>query len=460
MMRVTNMARKLGRSLRNALRIDLRRIFAAGAAGAAIIAPLKKSFDFERLRVQFGILLGSLSEGEKRFAKIRDMSAVTPFQIEELAHASKQLEIMGLRGEENIKFLNLVGDAAAAMNPEMIQQVAFWMGRLNVEAQNQAVGRSTLRMLQLGVVSAATKMRLEEMATSGATLGEMLSVVETELRRFEGGMNILSKTGWGLFSTMRDVWNIVLADFGDAMSQDAKGAMEALITTMREMWRDGIIKKWAEAASNAVMILAGTIIHAVKGVKEAQEALGKLGKVITTSLVGGIFKALVKIAKIIGPILGNGIKAAFLDAMAEIFPAMRSKAEQSRAEFKRQLGFIESKIGVDDKGFIDRLNEVFEEFEQFRLEFPKVELPQLPEAPIPQEVIDKPEVDKNVSELQKIGANIIRGQLDPNKGGKFERIGMTVEQKKLSLYEQMVKRAEEQLAVQKQIRDQKNVGRF
>ena len=414
--------RGISKAIRLVRTAIVRGLFFGGTVGFALGKTLQKSFNFERIRVQFGILLQDMKAGKERFDEIKEMSAVTPFQIEDLAMASKQLEIMGFHGRENIKMLNLVGDAAAAMNPDLLQQVAFWMGRLNVEAKNNAVGRSTLRLLQLGVISAEAKIRMEKLANSGAEVGDVLAVAEAELMRFSGGMDLLSRTGWGLFSTMKDNWTITLATFGNAIAENAKGAMVELINTMRELRTNGTLDRWAEKVNTAISSVAGTIKAAIGGDASARTLLVDTafltGKLIGNAIHLGIIKAMEAVPKTIFTAISNSLKRNYNNMVDLAGGSDLLKFEVPDWPFA--------------KGTKKEIDDIRRRWKEFELELESKPVGSLPGAPQPPSptTLEDPTQKGMVSSLRKIGARDLSSAAD--RGAKTDEKILDINRRQLN----------------------------
>ena len=275
--------KRFGRSVCNAgntFRTVFRRmrssLIALGVAAAALAITLKKSFEFEKYRTQFKVLLGSMEAAQKRMKELSDFSARTPFQIADIAKASKVLEVLtdGLMG--GTESLRVIGDAASFTGAEF-DELAMWVGRAySGIASGRPVGRAAQRLQQLGILSGEARNQLEELQKANAPLIEQWAVIENALDRFSGGMAELSKTGEGLFSTLKDNWTLALVDFGDSFLDVAKGGLQTLIDKIRELRSQGIITEWADktvSALDRIVKIATSVTDWFGKIKTATEDL-------------------------------------------------------------------------------------------------------------------------------------------------------------------------------------------
>ena len=256
--------------LRNAFR---KLTMVAGAALAGLAYTIKKSFDFETLEVQFEVLLGSVEKAKDRMKDLAEFSARTPFQIQDIAAASKQLEVLTRGAMGTAESMKLMGDAAAVMDVPL-QELALHIGRVYAGLKSGApVGRATRRMMQMGVITNDTKQKLDKFALSAKNFDKGWIVLTKDMERYRGGMVKMSKTGNGLMSTLRDNWVLAIKDFGDQFKILAKDDIAKLIVKIQELRKSGKIKEWA--------------METLEWVKKIQNAIKPLTKMIAALFEGG-----------------------------------------------------------------------------------------------------------------------------------------------------------------------------
>lgn len=119
----------------------------------AVWSAVKEAFKFETLTIQFSVLMGSLTKAKDRMKELADFAAATPFAMEEVVNASRQLHVFsdGALGASNS--LRLVGDAAAAVG-QNIQEVSFWVGRAySMIKGGQPFGEAAMRLQEMGIIT-------------------------------------------------------------------------------------------------------------------------------------------------------------------------------------------------------------------------------------------------------------------------------------------------------------------
>jgi hypothetical protein len=218
--------------------------------GAAITGfALKKAAEFETVQVQLAVLTGSSKKAAEQMRELEEFSARTPFQFKEIADAAKNFELMGgavLNTMENLRFF---GDAAAfAKEGFNFADVALWVGRLHSELErgSRAIGKVTLGLMRAGVLSGQARGEMERLAKAGAAADKIWKVMTDDMSRFSGGMERLSKTLNGLYSTLKD--NVILAfkALGDELKPIAKFWMDLVIKKLQKLRDDGSLTQWSK----------------------------------------------------------------------------------------------------------------------------------------------------------------------------------------------------------------------
>lgn len=200
----------------------------AGGIGAVTKA-INNAAEFEQIETSFITLLGSVEAAQQRIDELSKFAAATPFEMPEIARASRTLETLTRGALATGKGLELVGDVASAVN-RPFDEVATTIGRLYDGLQSgRPVGEAMMRLQELGVISGDTRNELEALQKSGADSAQVWAVAEKALGRFSGNMERQSKTWNGLLSTLNDNVNLAFAAVGAPVIDALKPALEALI---------------------------------------------------------------------------------------------------------------------------------------------------------------------------------------------------------------------------------------
>jgi len=191
--------------------------------GAAGVMALKSTANFETLQMQMEVLTGSAEKGKEVFDKLVKLGAETPFELKDLAKANNTLMGYGQTAEQAFHQIQLIGDISAVSGGDL-QGITVAFGQ--AAASGRLMGQDLLQLVNNGVpiidMLAKTmkkpKEAIKEMVSQGAvTFPVLLKAFEDATGkggRFEGGMEKLSKTLGGLYSTLKDNLNIGLAEFG------------------------------------------------------------------------------------------------------------------------------------------------------------------------------------------------------------------------------------------------------
>ncbi len=275
---------------------------AIGAGAKAVWSAVKEAFKFETLTIQFSVLMGSMSKAKERMKEMADFAASTPFSMEEVVTASRQLYVFsdGALGASNS--LRLVGDAAAAVG-QNIQEVSFWVGRAySMIKGGQPFGEAAMRLQEMGIITPEVRTKMEDLQAAGAANIKVWEVLSDRLLQFKGGMAQLSQTGDGLVSTLKDTWTESIRTFGQSFMEVSKTAIGGLIEWLGKLNSDGTIKEWAEKTLEVLYQVAG----AAKAVSSGGGMRAEAWEAVTDVIVGGLELGAVTLGDAIKSAIKNG----------------------------------------------------------------------------------------------------------------------------------------------------------
>jgi len=327
--------------------------------GTAIAKSLGPSMEMEKLQVQFKVLLGSTGEAKKRMEELAKFSDTTPFELSEVAKASKTLETLTRGALSTGKGLTLVGDAAAASGVPF-DELSVHIGRLYDGLDSgRPVGESLSRLQELGLISGETRGEIEKLQKEGKKGPEVWGVAEKALGQYSGMMAEQANTMEGLASTMQDSLSGVLREFGNALLPDAKTATKELTETLNDL----------KPAAEVVGFVVGSVVKlfnvALIGLKAfatvaIPAALGGLGLALTKALqtcigwaqkVNSIFGSLLPASMSKG--LTDGLQSAseWADGMSSYFGTVVDEAGKTGEGLTDKLvGIYQTPDEVDDSG--------------------------------------------------------------------------------------------------------------
>ena len=212
----------------------------AAVGGMALLgAGIRNAGIAEQGEIQFKTLLGSTEAAKERMAELADFANNTPFANDQVVSMSKTLQAMTSGALASGDGLKLVGDTAAALNPDELQRFSLHIGRMYSQIQNgSAFGESLKELQELGAISGPVANQLKEISAAGKINADTWKIVEKELKNYEGSMADLAGSQMGSLSTLVGVWNNVLGTTFRPLS-DALTPIMADLTAGLEAMRPG-----------------------------------------------------------------------------------------------------------------------------------------------------------------------------------------------------------------------------
>lgn len=229
---VQRQAKTLPKSIQSAVPASLalgRNVAKIGAVAGIALSGLaawgvKLAAQWEQTQIAFTTLLGSADAANKFLGQLVEFAARTPFNLTNIAQASRQLLAYGFAAEQVLPTLSAIGDAVAALggDADEIQRAVLAIGQM--QAKGKAAGEEMRQLTELGIpawemlaesigVSVPEAMKLVEKRAIDASTG-IAAMLEGINRRFAGAMEVQSKTLLGRLSTLRDNVEIILRGLG------------------------------------------------------------------------------------------------------------------------------------------------------------------------------------------------------------------------------------------------------
>lgn len=206
-----------------------------GLAGVAV----KAAADLETMRTQFVSLTGGAEQAGRTVNQLNEFAAQTPFEIEGIAAAAKQLLASGTdvgRLNNQLKFL---GDIAAVSGSSIDEIAAIFAkvqakGKVELESLNQLAERGVPVFRALSEATGLLPSELGAGAVSVEQFTQVLAGMSEEGGFAFNAMQNLSQTAAGKFSTAMDALKMAAASLGEVLLPIATAIIER-------------ITEWAEA---------------------------------------------------------------------------------------------------------------------------------------------------------------------------------------------------------------------
>ncbi|MFN3341904.1 MAG: tape measure protein [Flavobacteriales bacterium] len=181
--------------------------------------------EFQQLEVAFQTMLGSKAASDKLLRDITEFAATTPFELTDVAAATKQLLAFGIAADDIPKTLKELGDVSAGIGAPL-GEIAYLFG--TIKTQGVALTQDVRQFAQRGIpvyeeLAKVLNVSVEEVGnliTAGKVgFPEIQKVFENltaEGSKFGGLMEAQSKTLVGQISNLRDAFDKMLNEIGQS----------------------------------------------------------------------------------------------------------------------------------------------------------------------------------------------------------------------------------------------------
>ena len=332
---------------------------------------VKQAANFEKLQTTLNVLTGSAEEGARAFERLVQFSAKTPFQLADLTKVNNTLMGFGLTTDEAFDSLSMLGDVAGIVGGDL-QSIAIAFGQAAAEGRvmtrdlrqfiNNGVPILQVLSEEMGVAEGA----IMDMASEGKITFELLDRAfknaTAEGGKFEGGMETLSKTLNGLFSTLKDNVNIALAELGQEIA-DALNLQEGipalsrkigdLITSFKNLDDDTqkfiINASLIAAAIPPITMALGILISSIGTISTAVMALNPL--ISGLIFVLGTLSTTFLTARASGISFGQTLKNLFKSrGSGGLFAALQAQSLAAKLQLDELKKSMEGVMGPLQKG--------------------------------------------------------------------------------------------------------------
>jgi tape measure domain-containing protein len=247
---------------------------------------------------------GSLESANNLIGDIRKFAASTPFQLNDLIGASKQLLAFGVSADQVTNRLFVLGNLAAASGAN-IGDLALIFGK--IKSQGKVMGETLNQLAERGVpiISAlADHFKVPEEA-----IREMVSKGKVSFNDFEAAMNSLGGEGGkfgNLMSEQADTLSGKWSTFKDKVNDLAINIGQALLPIMTELLNLGFVMvEWVQGLDMQTVKLTASILAGVAAFALVIKWGGKLVKVIRTAIT--IYRSLASAQAVALAFSGVGI---------------------------------------------------------------------------------------------------------------------------------------------------------
>lgn len=306
--------------------------------------------EYQQLEVAFETMLGSKSKADALMGQLIDTAAKTPFEMSEVAEASKMLLAYGMEGDKVNETLIRLGDIAAGLSMPL-KDLAFLygttmvQGRLYTQDLNQFLGRgiplADELAKQFGKNKSEVKKLVEEGKIGFPEVQKAIEALTGEGSKFGGLMDKQSKTIKGQLSNIEDAWEQMMNEIGKSQEGHISGVLD-ITGKLIENWRTvgkvilsvvaiyGSYKAATMVAAVATRIAAAASesmayqqkLAAMQGIALSE---AQAGVAAASSMATGAFNAL-KVAFSTNPF---GLIITAITTVITLFVAIRSEIDET-----------------------------------------------------------------------------------------------------------------------------------
>lgn len=232
---------------------------AAFTVGSALTArtAIKSYGEFERAQIGLTSMLKSSEKANALLKDIQDFAVVSPFNVQNLIDASKQMTAFGFQTGEIIPMMRDIGDAAAALGTgdEGIQRMVRAMGQIRVKGRVMA--EELLQLTEIGVsgpkfiaehLGITTEEALKRVNKGQIDAATGLAALRKGMQKYFGGsIKAQENTLFGLWANLKDQFEIAARLLFTPLADDTRGLLKGAIDSLEK------VKKWAETDWPAIV---------------------------------------------------------------------------------------------------------------------------------------------------------------------------------------------------------------
>lgn len=246
--------------------------FIGVAGGLALVKKglgsiLSTGAEFEQLNIQFEALMGSVAEGEKAFAWVKQFAMDTPLELEQVAQSFASLKAFGIDPMNGT--LQALTDEAAKLGGgyETLRGISLAVGQ--AWAKQKLQGEEILQLVERGVpvwdllakVTGKNTKELQKLSAAGELGRDVIAKLVAAMgESAQGAATKQMETLNGQISNLKDSYQQFLNTIATSGVLDYfKGKLESLNQTISEMSADGRLQEYAQTISDAITQAADAV---------------------------------------------------------------------------------------------------------------------------------------------------------------------------------------------------------
>jgi hypothetical protein len=299
------------------------------------VAGIEFNATVEQQTVAFQTLLGSVDLAKERIGELINFAASTPFELPEIIEANRVLEVLSDGMLSTAEGMRLVGDAASSAG-RGFRETAMWTGRLAAGLESgTAVGESTLRLIELGLISGKTAKELQFLAKQAHSADEVWAILHKTFSKSAGAMELQSRTFKGLTATMRDTFRVLAGSATKGLFEGIEYTMESILEAL------GALPNATKRAVDAIKL-------EFKGLRDAIGLSTNDTIVEKVNASNEAIEAAIKKVGILKATQDNLLNALRTNTASALDMSFAGGPEQERVKLEKELAVVASEISTTE----------------------------------------------------------------------------------------------------------------
>ena len=249
--KIETLSEKLGKGLQNAAKVAKA---AMAVVGTGIVSLGKIGLEYnaqiESYTTDFEVMMGDAESAARKVEELKKMGAKTPFELGDLASATKTLLAFNVSADDSTGVLQQLGDISLG-NVQKLESLTRAYGKMNA---SQKVTLEDINMMidagfnPLLLVAENTGETMEEVydriSKGGVAFEEITGAINqatSEGGQFYQGMDKASQTTQGLISTLKDAAQSKIGELFSNISEKIKELLPNVISFIENIDTDEIV---------------------------------------------------------------------------------------------------------------------------------------------------------------------------------------------------------------------------
>lgn len=238
--KIETISEKLGKGLQNAAKVAKAAMTVAGTGIAALgKIGLEYNAQIESYTTDFEVMMGDAEAAARKVEELKEMGAKTPFELGDLAGATKTLLAFNVSADDSTGVLQQLGDISLG-NVQKLESLTRAYGKMNasqkvtLEDINIMIDAGFNPLLLVAENTGETMEQVYDRISKGGVAFEEISgainQATSEGGQFYQGMDKASQTTQGLISTLKDAAQSKIGELFSNISQKIKELLPNVIS--------------------------------------------------------------------------------------------------------------------------------------------------------------------------------------------------------------------------------------